>query len=46
MKVGPHAGKKVSEAKPIIKEAMLADGSGLAYSEPEKMVSGCCASCC
>jgi leucyl-tRNA synthetase len=46
MKVGPHAGKKVSEAKPIIKEAMLADGSGLAYSEPEKMVSCDALVCC
>jgi leucyl-tRNA synthetase len=38
MKVGPYAGRKVSEAKPIIKEAMLADGSALPYSEPEKTV--------
>eukprot|EP00882_Tetradesmus_deserticola_P006429 GHRQ01006765.1.p1 GENE.GHRQ01006765.1~~GHRQ01006765.1.p1 ORF type:complete len:1052 (+),score=503.60 GHRQ01006765.1:66-3221(+) len=38
MKVGPHAGRKVSEAKPIIKEAMLADGLALPYSEPEKVV--------
>jgi leucyl-tRNA synthetase len=45
MKVGPHAGRKVSEAKPIIKEAMLADGHALAYSEPEKMVSRCIGCC-
>jgi hypothetical protein len=39
MKVGPYAGRKVSEVKPIIKEAMMADGHALPYSEPEKMVS-------
>uniref|UniRef100_A0A383W6K7 leucine--tRNA ligase n=1 Tax=Tetradesmus obliquus TaxID=3088 RepID=A0A383W6K7_TETOB len=38
MKVGPYAGRKVSEVKPIIKEAMMADGHALPYSEPEKMV--------
>lgn len=32
------AGKKVSEAKPLIKEQLLADGHGLLYSEPEKVV--------
>eukprot|EP00878_Enallax_costatus_P006705 GHUV01007030.1.p1 GENE.GHUV01007030.1~~GHUV01007030.1.p1 ORF type:complete len:1031 (+),score=336.93 GHUV01007030.1:253-3345(+) len=38
MKVGPMAGKKVSEAKPVIKEQMISEGHALAYSEPEKMV--------
>ena len=31
MEAGPHAGKKVSEAKPIIKEEMLAAGQALPY---------------
>jgi leucyl-tRNA synthetase len=39
MKVGPYAGRKVSEAKAIIKERLVASGQALPYSEPEKVVS-------
>jgi len=38
MTVGKYAGRKVSEAKPLIKDEMLAEGLALAYSEPEKQV--------
>ncbi len=38
MIVGEHAGKKVSEVKPVIKEALIAAGQALLYSEPEKQV--------
>lgn len=38
MTVGPYAGRKVSEAKPLIKDEMIAGGHALAYSEPEKTV--------
>jgi hypothetical protein len=38
MTTGPHAGKKVSEAKPIIRDELLAAGQALPYSEPEKTV--------
>ena len=38
MTVGPHAGKKVSEAKPIIKEEMIAAGQAHLYFEPESKV--------
>jgi len=38
MLVGAYAGRKVSEAKPLIREEMLAAGEALAYSEPEKPV--------
>ncbi|GBF91225.1 hypothetical protein Rsub_03545 [Raphidocelis subcapitata] len=38
MTVGPYAGRKVSEAKPLIRDEMLAAGQALAYSEPEKTV--------
>ncbi|KAK9861984.1 hypothetical protein WJX84_001799 [Apatococcus fuscideae] len=38
MIVGPHSGKKVSEAKPIIKDEMIAAGQALTYNEPEKEV--------
>jgi leucyl-tRNA synthetase len=37
--VGPHAGKKVSEAKAIIRAELLASGEALPYSEPEKPVT-------
>jgi leucyl-tRNA synthetase len=40
MTVGPHAGRKVSEAKPLIREEMLAAGQAMPYSEPEKTVRG------
>ena len=38
MTVGPHAGKKVSEAKPIIKNEMIAAGQAHLYFEPESRV--------
>lgn len=38
MKVGPYAGCKVSEAKPKIKEEMIASGDALLYFEPESKV--------
>ena len=38
MLVGPHAGRKVSEAKPVIKEELIAAGQAMLYSEPEKTV--------
>jgi leucyl-tRNA synthetase len=40
MTVGPYAGKKVSEAKPIIRDEMVAAGQAMPYSEPEKTVRG------
>lgn len=36
--VGEHAGKKVSEAKGIIKGELIASGDAIVYSEPEKPV--------
>ncbi|GAX85489.1 hypothetical protein CEUSTIGMA_g12905.t1 [Chlamydomonas eustigma] len=36
--VGPHAGRKVSEVKPIIKGELVAAGQAIIYSEPEKPV--------
>lgn len=36
--VGNHAGRRVAEAKPIIKEEMIAEGDAILYSEPEKYV--------
>jgi len=38
MLVGEFAGQKVQVAKPLIREAMLANGEAVAYSEPEKPV--------
>ena len=38
MIIGPHAGLKVSEVKPVIKAEMVAAGQALIYSEPEKQV--------
>ncbi len=38
MLVGPYTGRKVCEAKPIIKEEMIAAGTAMLYSEPEKPV--------
>ena len=38
MTVGPHAGKKVSEAKPLIKEEMIKAGQAHLYFEPESKV--------
>ena len=38
MTAGPHVGKKVSEAKPIIRDEMLAAGQATPYSEPEHKV--------
>jgi leucyl-tRNA synthetase len=38
MNVGPHKGKKVSEAKPIIKQEMIDSGDAVLYFEPESKV--------
>ena len=38
MTVGEHAGKKVSEAKPIIKQQMIDAGQACLYYEPESKV--------
>ena len=38
MEVGPHKGKKVSEAKPIIKQEMMDAGQACLYFEPESKV--------
>jgi leucyl-tRNA synthetase len=38
MKFGPYAGEKVSEAKPKIKDEMIAAGQALLYFEPESRV--------
>lgn len=38
MEVGPHKGKKVSEAKPIIKQEMIDAGQACLYFEPESLV--------
>jgi leucyl-tRNA synthetase len=35
MMVGPCAGKRVEEAKPIIKEMMIQEGMAVLYHEPE-----------
>jgi leucyl-tRNA synthetase len=39
MLLGAFAGKPVKEVKPLIKDAMLASGDALVYSEPEKPVT-------
>jgi leucyl-tRNA synthetase len=44
MMVGPHAGKKVQDAKPLIRAEMIAAGEAALYNEPESLVisrSGC-----
>lgn len=38
MNCGPHKGKKVSEAKPIIKQEMIESGDAVLYFEPESKV--------
>ncbi|GMI13865.1 hypothetical protein TrLO_g9093 [Triparma laevis f. longispina] len=38
MRYGPHSGKKVSEAKPIIKNEMIEAGQACLYFEPESKV--------
>eukprot|EP00629_Pelagomonadales_sp_RCC1024_P016984 CAMPEP_0119267644 /NCGR_PEP_ID=MMETSP1329-20130426/5712_1 /TAXON_ID=114041 /ORGANISM="Genus nov. species nov., Strain RCC1024" /LENGTH=1109 /DNA_ID=CAMNT_0007267579 /DNA_START=194 /DNA_END=3519 /DNA_ORIENTATION=- len=38
MLVGPHAGKKVSDAKPLVKQEMIAAGQALVYFEPESQI--------
>jgi leucyl-tRNA synthetase len=38
MIVGEYDGKKVQEAKPLIKNKLLGEGSAVLYSEPEKKV--------
>jgi hypothetical protein len=39
MTVGPYAGRKVCEVKNIIRDEMVAAGTAMPYSEPEKQVS-------
>ncbi|KAL7531861.1 hypothetical protein ACHAXR_004278, partial [Thalassiosira sp. AJA248-18] len=38
MTVGPYSGKKVSEAKPLVKDEMIAAGQAHLYFEPESKV--------
>ncbi|KAJ4461743.1 putative Leucine--tRNA ligase [Paratrimastix pyriformis] len=38
MRVGEQAGRKVAEAKPLIRELLLRTGQAMAYSEPEKPI--------
>eukprot|EP00004_Rigifila_ramosa_P013703 TRINITY_DN3058_c0_g1_i1.p1 TRINITY_DN3058_c0_g1~~TRINITY_DN3058_c0_g1_i1.p1 ORF type:complete len:1171 (+),score=294.12 TRINITY_DN3058_c0_g1_i1:364-3513(+) len=38
LKVGEHAGKRVQDAKPLIKAEMIASGQAVAYAEPEQLV--------
>jgi leucyl-tRNA synthetase len=38
MLVGDHAGKKVADAKPLIRAALISAGLAATYSEPEKPV--------
>eukprot|EP00568_Trieres_chinensis_P011970 CAMPEP_0183296168 /NCGR_PEP_ID=MMETSP0160_2-20130417/3842_1 /TAXON_ID=2839 ORGANISM="Odontella Sinensis, Strain Grunow 1884" /NCGR_SAMPLE_ID=MMETSP0160_2 /ASSEMBLY_ACC=CAM_ASM_000250 /LENGTH=1111 /DNA_ID=CAMNT_0025457759 /DNA_START=149 /DNA_END=3484 /DNA_ORIENTATION=+ len=38
MTAGPHAGKKVCDAKPLIKEEMINEGTACLYFEPENKV--------
>ena len=36
--MGPHAGKKVQEAKKVIQRDMVASGEAVLYQEPERTV--------
>ncbi len=45
MKVGKYSGTKVSEAKPLIRDEMYAEGLAMPYSEPEKQVRVCVCVC-
>ena len=38
MLVGKYKGRKVSEAKPLLRQEMIDAGDALPYSEPEKQV--------
>ena len=38
MLLGPHAGKKVCDAKPLVRAELIAAGSAAAYWEPESQV--------
>lgn len=38
MTIGEHKGKQVQEAKPLIREQLLTEGSAVVYKEPEKTV--------
>eukprot|EP01006_Ploeotia_vitrea_P036177 TRINITY_DN65982_c6_g1_i1.p1 TRINITY_DN65982_c6_g1~~TRINITY_DN65982_c6_g1_i1.p1 ORF type:complete len:1168 (+),score=769.25 TRINITY_DN65982_c6_g1_i1:141-3506(+) len=38
MIVGPHAGMRVEEAKPVIRAEMIKAGQAVSYSEPESVV--------
>ncbi len=42
MVIGPYAGRKVSEVKPVIRDEMVAAGQAMPYSEPEKQVGALC----
>lgn len=37
--VGPHAGKKVQDAKKLIQSEMVASGEAVLYQEPERTVT-------
>ena len=39
MLVGPHKGEAVKDAKPVVRQEMIAAGDALVYSEPEKPVT-------
>jgi hypothetical protein len=39
LRVGPHAGKKVSDVKGVIRAEMLEAGEAISYSEPERAVT-------
>lgn len=36
--VGPHAGARVQDAKPLIRKELVETGQAILYSEPEKKV--------
>ncbi len=38
LKVGEHAGKKVSDAKPLLQKKMIDEKLAIVYHEPEGMV--------
>ncbi|KAJ2591429.1 cytosolic leucyl tRNA synthetase [Coemansia sp. RSA 1722] len=38
MSVGKFAGQPVTEAKPLVRDQLIASGLGFAYAEPEKLV--------
>lgn len=38
MLIGPYKGQKVEDAKTLVREQMIKDGTAFAYSEPENLV--------